>query len=707
MRFVRCIITKPLLFDNKFIEFAENITFIKGKNGSGKSFAAKTLTEALWIYFPWLKEKLWNTVDDTYLDLCFSLDNSGKTETYRFRYQASTLSIFDISDGEKQLARLIPSDPNYDLKELGAPLLEEFLSDNNFKTFISAAYIPSPADIGKEEVIDYNIIKDIIINDETGFRKKCSAMNQLYSGEKPSSSLFLKIQETKQVLNELNKEIEIIQIKNRYSEKLNREKNGIESDITELKTKEEQLRRKKTVLEQTAEDLKKIDSLNRKIKNITEEISVEHDKTIKIKTLKNIIDSGLGHFKFSENLEPAKLDKIQMLFREIINNNEKLNSYTDKKQTVRKKLQTLSKMTGIAILLSSAVILLKKPLILKEIAAPFLALLVFAILIFIGGILYYIFSLSKKESLALKNEKQELNASLKAILKENSFPVENYNLDEIYDILLKYFEDYIEYNDNLDQIDTIRSTLPGSAKIKNTHEKLKMFKFKTGDLRNRIEKNLLSVELDFKKGMTTENISTLINDTDDEITELQNKINSQTELLVRIEKEKLLSVVQDYDSILIKRDDAQKLLDDLITKSEAASFVTIALNEAVKNKEQMQLKKFVNGILSRFNAITDNQFKSTVDEETVKNFLEGNGRYAPLNPPVIHALLLSAKFSLNEFLPDKKNSMPMILDDPFLFMDDDRIEKILEQIREIAASRQVTVFTYRITESCREKTIEL
>ena len=707
MRFIKCTITKPSFFDNKFIEFASDITLIKGKNGSGKSFVAKTLTEAPWVYFPWSEEKLWNTIDDTYLDLCFSLNDDEKIETYRFRYQASTLSIFDISDGEKQLARLLPSVPGYNLKELNAPLLEEFLSDNDFKTFISAAYMPSPADTGKEEVLNYNTVKDIIINDESNFCKKYFAIEQLYLGENPSSSLFPKIQEIKQVLNELNKEIEIIHIKNRYSEKLDREKHSVESSIAELKTKEEYLKRKKTVLEQTTEDLRRVDTLNRKIKNITEKISDVNDKTAKIKSLKNVIDSSPGHFKFHENPESGKLDEIQALFGEIIENNEKINSYIDKKEAVHKKLQVLSRIAGITAFLSSVTLLFKNPSSLEEIAAPVSAVLVFILFLFTGGILYYIFSLNKKELLFLENKKQRLNADLKEILEENSFPIENYNLDEIYDILLKYFENYIEYNDNLDQIDMIKSTMPENSKNKDTRDRLKMFKFKAEDLRKRIDRNFLSVGLEFKREITAESISAFINDIDEEAVELQNKIHSQAELLTRIEKEKLLSVIEDYDNILIKRDNIQKLLDDLLAKSETASFAAVVLNEAVKNREQAQLKKFVTDIRSRFNAITDNQFKSTVDEETVKNFLEGNGRYASLNPPVIHALLLSVKFSLNGFLPGKKNLMPMILDDPFLFMDDDRIEKILEQIREIAVRRQVTVFTHRITESCREKIIEL
>ncbi|MCL1911171.1 MAG: hypothetical protein FWG13_03090 [Leptospirales bacterium] len=707
VRFIKCTIAKPLLFDNKLIEFAEDITLIKGKNGSGKSFAAKTLIEAFWIYFPWSEEKRWNTIDDTYLDLNFSLNNDEKSGSYRFRYQASTLSIFDISEWEKQLARLIPSDPEYALKELNAPLLEEFLSSNNLETFISGSYIPSPADIEKEEVINYDIIKNILINDESGFYKKYSDMDRLYSGEKPYSSLFSKIQETKQTLSELNKEIEIIQIKNLYSEKLDREKKNVESDIKKLKAQEEHLKRKKTVLEQTEEDLKRIDLLNQKIKKITEEISVQHDKTTEIKTLKSVIDSGLGHFKFSENLESGKLDKIQTLFREIIDNNEKINLYMDKKRIVRGRLQRLAKIAGIAVLISSAGILLRNPVTVRELTIAFSALLVFALLVFIGGSLYYVFSLNKKELRVLKNKKDEFDAGLKAILEENSFPVENYNLDEIYDILLKYFEDYIEYNDHLDQIDTIRSTMPESAKIKDTHERLKIYKHKTVDLQKKIDKDLLSIEIEHRKGITAGNIPPLITDIDNEAAELQGKINSQTELLARIEKEKLSSIAEDYDSILIKRDDAQKLLDDMLSKLEAASFVTNILSEAVKNREQMQLKKLIDGILSKFNAITENQFKATVDEETVKNFLEGNGRYATLSPPVIHTLHLSTQFSLNEFLSDKKNLMPMIFDDPFLFMDDDRIEKILEQIREIAATRQVIVFTHRITENCREKVIEL
>ncbi|MDR3237673.1 MAG: hypothetical protein LBT84_04140 [Spirochaetia bacterium] len=708
MRFIKCTISKPSLFDNRLLEFGDDITFVKGKNGSGKSFAAKALTEALWLYFPWTGKKLWNTIDDTYLDLCFNLNKGEKTGMYRFRYQASTLSIFDISDGEKELIRLTPTGlmPARDvLEKLNDPLLAEFISDNDLKTFINIAYIPSPADIDRDEVIDYDIIKNVIINDDSGFYERYSVMNERYLGNEPASPLFIKIEEAKRTLNELNKEVEIIRIKNQYFEKLEREKNSIEYDITELKANINRLERKKDMLGQVSDNLKKIEIIGGKINKIEEEITDEQAKAEKIKNLENI--SNFQRFKFPESLDMKKLDKIQSLFREIIDNNEKINSHFSKKRLVNKRLTTLSEIAGTSILLSTAGVLIKNSFVLEKSSNAFLVLLIFAMFAALSGLLYYMSSVNKKELFLLQENRLILNGRLEELIKENSFPFADYNLDELYDILLKYFEDYTEYSDNLSEINAIQSTLAGEERLREIRHEMKLLKNRTTALQEETYKNLNSVNLDPKEALRQEDIEQLISYIDDEINNLGSAIASKEELLVRIEREKLLSVGNDYESVVIKRDEAQKLFDKLQAKKETAFFVTGLMNDAVRKREQQQIKKFVADILSRFNTITDNQFRTLVDEQIVENFIAGNGRHVSLNPSVVHTLLLSAKFSLNGFLSGTKKSIPLILDDPFLFMDDDRISRLLEQVREIAAARQVTLFTHRVTESCREKMIEL
>ncbi len=51
MRYVKCTVTRPALFDNRVLEFEKDITVITGRNGSGKTFIARCLIDGMWKCF--------------------------------------------------------------------------------------------------------------------------------------------------------------------------------------------------------------------------------------------------------------------------------------------------------------------------------------------------------------------------------------------------------------------------------------------------------------------------------------------------------------------------------------------------------------------------------------------------------------------------------------------------------------------------------
>jgi uncharacterized protein YhaN len=56
---------------------------------------------------------------------------------------------------------------------------------------------------------------------------------------------------------------------------------------------------------------------------------------------------------------------------------------------------------------------------------------------------------------------------------------------------------------------------------------------------------------------------------------------------------------------------------------------------------------------------------------------------------------MSIKFALTDFFIDDKISLPLIIDDPFQFMDEERTLKLKDQITEISSRRQVIIFTHQ------------
>jgi len=61
----------------------------------------------------------------------------------------------------------------------------------------------------------------------------------------------------------------------------------------------------------------------------------------------------------------------------------------------------------------------------------------------------------------------------------------------------------------------------------------------------------------------------------------------------------------------------------------------------------------------------------------------------------MHFIMLSLKLSLTDFLAEAGLSAPLILDDPFLFMDDEKIDNLRELVLDASEKRQVIIFTHK------------
>src|SRR5208337_1298544 len=77
MHYIRCIVYKNGLFDNRILNFSDRLTIVFGKNASGKSLLARSLIDSLWRKFSsrnLLGEDIWSSL---YLDVLFALSDEG------------------------------------------------------------------------------------------------------------------------------------------------------------------------------------------------------------------------------------------------------------------------------------------------------------------------------------------------------------------------------------------------------------------------------------------------------------------------------------------------------------------------------------------------------------------------------------------------------------------------------------------------------
>ena len=109
MQFVKCMVYKHGLFDNRVLDFSDRLNIVFGKNGSGKSLLARSMMDAVWGKFSdrkLLGDDVWNSL---YLDLLFSLSEDGyyricntSDKNYRVQYMHSNgekIALFGITAG--------------------------------------------------------------------------------------------------------------------------------------------------------------------------------------------------------------------------------------------------------------------------------------------------------------------------------------------------------------------------------------------------------------------------------------------------------------------------------------------------------------------------------------------------------------------------------------------------------------------------------
>ena len=96
----------------------------------------------------------------------------------------------------------------------------------------------------------------------------------------------------------------------------------------------------------------------------------------------------------------------------------------------------------------------------------------------------------------------------------------------------------------------------------------------------------------------------------------------------------------------------------------------------------------------KFSFLTDRQYDKLIDGNLIKDIISGREPDDSINPSIHYLILISIKIAGTFLLTDIDISLPLILDEPFLFMDETRISRLRELLNDLAYKRQVIIFTH-------------
>ena len=350
MQFIKCIASKTNLFNNVTLDLGHRVVIIYGKNSSGKTIFGKSLIDGIFKRFsnnPLLGKDVWK---ELYLDIVFSLP---ETDIYQFINKSNNLlTINNNNDSEENVIysetiegksekngiKIEPVNPN---KINGAKELKDFLNYIDGTSFFNTSFIQSPSDLDRDRVIDYSVIKNVILNDHSDFYPlHVNFENTFKNDNLTKNKLNSEMLRHEGMLKDINKKVQMIDIQKSKIVKLNVEKNNIKKETSELNDSLVFLEKKRNIFTKILENLTRIELLNKDLDSIGENVQKEKDKIKKVKLYKEELRNLYPQFKGLGLSNNVILDKLQNLFNQVRNVDEEINDFDyirDKRKKFIKK----------------------------------------------------------------------------------------------------------------------------------------------------------------------------------------------------------------------------------------------------------------------------------------------------------------------------------------------------------------------------------
>jgi uncharacterized protein YhaN len=690
------------LFDNRVLDFSDRLNIVCGKNGSGKSLLVRSMMDAVWGRFcdrKLLSDEAWNSL---YLDLLFSLSENGY---YRIcnTSDKSYRVLFVHSNGEKMLyseSKLdfadgkIQNDFNPDFE---SKIFREFLNRIDGNTFFSSSFIPASTDIAGDSIIDYSVLKKIVLDDNTGFYNHFNNLNKSFErGVAAHNGLPPEVIQFEEKKRELEKKIQIIDISDSRHEKLRREKNTVQQEVDELNNSLNSLNSQEEILNKIIENLTKVDELKNEFETIKDEIQKEQQKIKSITDMKTELDTMFPQFSDIDLADSTNLDRLQDVFNDIRNLNERIDNFYFMRERRRKKFKKIAVTVAFTALSSVLLILIKNGFVIQKDMALWAGILGFSFVVDAAIALYLSVARRSKVLVQLEDEKKRYKEKITALMEKSKVELEDYKLTEIYELLLQYFEDYVNYTERKKDLARIKSSLKEEDYMITIQKKLDALKKEEEIIKDEIHTSIDTLNIVDDIENETSKIEDLIQNIDMEAAIIKEKIETKEHILQQIDSE--FAQVSGNDGAMSAIIDEKNNLDRVMKKwkvnQNSMQFILRTLSSAVKRSEEKQLRRLMDGTIDKFNHLTGNQYITKIDAPVLMGLLAENRISEELTPPVIHALLISLKFTLSDFIINGDTTIPLLIDEPFQFMDDERCNKFRDLVSYISNKRQVIIFTH-------------
>jgi len=698
VHYLSIIVSKPGSNDNITLKLKEGTNLIWGKNGSGKTILSAAIVDSIWRPLSGegiLYNETWESI---FTDITFQHDSS------KFHSLYSKNEYFTLNElkGKKKDELIQKNNINssyiFDLEELkGNKKLIKFFSTITNGIAELACYVPSPSHRENKPIFNYNDVKELLLYDNSEYYSFFKNMKKELR-DKPISenTLLNEIMKNERELKEYNKGIQLIDIQSNRNDKLLNEQKKILKEIKEQNLELENLINKKDIIQNTIYDLNSISDLQIQLTKIKTQLDKENTKNKLIESKRIEIEESYSQFKDLKNINSDYLDRLQDIFSEIRNLNEKLDQtyfHIEQKNILLKKIGVVINIAAIS---AAGALYYFNNFSIEKIEIILGIILGSAI---ISSPILFIFSklVSRNtDIIELQKEKEKVSEKLKGILKENMIELEGYRLSELYEFLWQYFEDFISFTDLKKEITDINASLLSTEELQKINEDMLILKKREEDINSSIQTKLKKIDINNSENIDIEYLQSIISESNKQIESTKETIRVKEDILNKINNEKNQAPgnSNSLTELFSKKKESQKIINDLNSNQFSLNLILDVLEEAVETREEHQLKILADTALTYFNTITSNQHIAQFTQNTVIDIVKNNSSAQAINTTLIHFFTLSIKCALSDFLLSTGISLPLIIDDPFLFMDDDRIESLKKLLKNLSKQRQIIIFSH-------------
>ena len=686
MRFIQCIASHNPLFNNTILQFKEGANVLYGESGSGKTKLVEAINHTVWNL---LSPDIFSNKEINSISLNITISHNNND--FRIIRDKSGIEIQNLKDSS--IASLNSSQSEEEIHAIISNFdnsLYKLLSSVSHNVYSNTSYVPSPVN-EKSFFPDFKSILPLVLSDDTHFFNHRTFLNNFLKNE--DNPLTVNYNKTRKILKEMDHEIEIKNLRFSKFSKIEQEKEELFREYSNYENQTGELLNKIDKLKTLESQKEKYNRLSARKEKLNDEFTAEKKMEESVNHLSDSIKKQYPLFLSLDNAQKSSLPEIQTTFSAI---QKAISAITKRKESKAKAVRQWKKSMLLVIMIPAAASIfffLNQHISVYGIGALRLALYssIIVSVAAISGFTALFFSLKKYDLKELIEDKQEKDSLLVSLLQKNNIRIGKSSSTELYELILRFFQEFNSFEEIRAEIADLKNTITPDYKKHYSHKIGEL----TLSIKNIEEKFLMECKA---IGINCPSINDFNHDSisadiEHQIETIKEKSSSVRELLTRIdsELEQFNGNNKVGDELGFRRETVKAELNQLQKKVNTFDFIESVFKTILKEKENTIFDRFCETGYNFYEKLCGKN--PTLDKAEFRDIVFKKAEIA-LSPVQSHFLCLSLIITLNNFISPDSPSLPLIADEPGLFMDKKRIDLLLPAVKKISDTRQVILITH-------------